>query len=389
MISSTVIRLSNPSRDHWFKKLFSIPRSICIWSALLLLLVPMFAQARTLELEWNPNDEPNIAGYRLHFGTTSGKYSEEITVGRNKTSATVEGLEWGKTYFFAVTAFNNYGLESRFSHEVAFPSPDRLLNLSTRGPLQLDGVLISGFLIAGNGEKRVLVRALGPSVPVRGMLSDPIVEVHNGSGRTIAGNDNWRLGGQEDAILASGLAPSNDKDAAIIVTLSAGAYTIVLRDGDGGTGIGLAEIYDLDNSRDTMRLSNSSARGSILSGDNILIGGVVIGSGENRTRIVSRALGPSLAEWDVPYALGDPVLQLYDGNGTMIASNDNWKDTQQKEIEAAGIAPSDSRESAILATLPPGNYTALVSGKNGGMGIGLVEFYSLLSPEIVRSPGDQ
>lgn len=329
-----------------------------------------------LELEWKPNQEPDLAGYRLHFGTASGEYTEQISVGKNRTSATVDNLAQGKTYFFAVTAYNDRGLESRPSHELAYPSPDHFRNLSTRGPLHLDGVLISGFLITGDGQKKLLIRALGPSIPVPGGLGDPVLEVHDISGGTIATNDNWRNGGGEDAILASGLAPLNYKDAAVIVTLDAGFYTAVLRDGEGGAGVGLVEIYDLDEPRDTLRLSNSSARGSVLTGDNILIGGVVIEAAENRIKILSRALGPSLAEFGVPYALGNPTLQLYDGNGTMIASNDDWKDTQEREIEALGVAPSDSRESAILITPPPGHYTALVSGKNGGMGIGLVEFYS-------------
>ena len=345
---------------------------------MLSLLAPMFAEARALELVWNPNQEPDLAGYRLQFGTASGKYTEKISVGKSRTSTTVDNLSEGKTYFFAITAYNTKGLESRASNEVSYPSPDHFQNLSTRGPLHLDGVLISGFLITGDGQKKLLIRALGPSLPVPGALGDPVLEVHDISGGTIAVNDNWRMGGEEDVILASGAAPLNDKDAAVIVTLNAGAYTVVVRDGEGGTGVGLVEIYDLDDSRDTLRLSNSSARGSILTGDNILIGGVIIGSGENRTRILSRALGPSLAEFGVPYALADPTLQLYDGNGNMIASNDDWKDTQQEEIEAVGLAPSDSRESAILTTLSPGHYTALVLGKNGGMGVGLVEFYSFL-----------
>jgi hypothetical protein len=369
---------SKPSRCRWFKKIPTVRRFVYICTATLSLLAPMCVEAVPLELElaWKPNQEPDLAGYRLHFGTTSGQYTEQISVGKNRTSATVDNLPQGKTYFFAVTAYNDHGLESRPSHELAYPSPDHLRNLSTRGPLHLDGVLISGFLISGDGQKKLLIRALGPSVPVPGALGDPVLEVHDISGGTIATNDNWRMGGEEDAILASGLAPLNDKDAAVIVTLAAGSYTIVLRDGEGGAGIGLVEIYDLDDPRDTLRLSNSSARGSVLTGDNILIGGVVIEAGENRIKILSRALGPSLAEFDVPYALGDPTLQLYDGNGTMIAANDDWKDTQEREIEAIGVAPSNSRESAILITPPPGHYTALVSGKNGGMGIGLVEFYS-------------
>ena len=344
---------------------------------MLSLLAPIFAEARTLELVWKPNQEPDLDGYRVRYGTVSGNYTERINVGKLKTSATVENLSDTETYYFVVTAYNTHGLESRPSHELSYPSADEFRNLSMRGALQLDGVLISGFVISGNGRKKVMVRALGPSADVPHALSDPVLELHDISGGTIAANDDWRMG-NEEAILASGAAPLDDKDAAVIVTLNAGAYTVVTRDASGYGGIGLVEIYDLDDARDTLRLTNSSARGSILTGNNILIGGVIIGRGDTRIRILARAVGPSLTSQGVAYALVDPTLQLYDGNGEVIASNDDWKDTQQQEIEAIGLAPSNDRESAIVAALVPGHYTAIVTGKNGGMGIGLVELYSLL-----------
>ncbi len=355
-----------PASGFWF----------CTLSALLSFLVASPARARTFDLTWQANNETNIAGYRVHYGTASGNYPQHIDVAKNTTSAEVGNLSDDGTYFFAVTAYNNFGLESRASQEIFFPSPDQLRNVSCRGPLQLDGVLISGFIVGGHGQKRLVIRALGPSLPTSQFLSDPLIELHDRSGRTIAVNGDWRSGNAA-AILASGLAPTNDKEAAIIVTVNPGAYTAIARGEDGATGIGLIEVYDLDESRNTLRLLNSSARGSILTGDNILIEGVIVEASDLRTRVLVRGMGPSLTALNVPYALSDPTLQLYNGNGTVVAANSDWKDTHRDEITAMGVAPSDDRESVIIAPILPGNYTAILSGKNGGMGVGVIEAYSL------------
>jgi hypothetical protein len=346
------------------------------YSVVLFLLLAAPGGARTLELTWNSNRESDIAGYRLRYGTGSGNYTQQINVGSTTTSATIENLLDGQRYYFALTAYNNLGLESRFSHEISYPSPDQFRNLSARGAIHLDGVLISGFIITGSGQKRIMVRALGPSLSVTTGLNDPVLELHDSSGGIISANDDWRMG-DENAILASGLAPTSDKEAALIATVNPGPYTVIARDSHGASGIGLVEIYDLDEPRNTMRLVNCSTRGSVLIDDRILIGGVIIEAADNRTRILTRAIGPSLAAAGVPYALTDPMMQLYNSNGTVIASNDNWMDTQRAEIEAIGVAPSDVRESVILASCLPGHYTAVMSGKNGGMGVGLVELYSL------------
>ena len=334
------------------------------------------APARTLDLSWNPNSEADLAGYRLYYGTASGTYTKQINVGKEKTSAAVENLLDETRYFFAVTAYNDRGLESRPSNEISYPAPDQLRSLAARGPLQLDGVLINGFVIAGAGQKKLLIRALSLSMLIQQGWDDPFLEVHDINGRTIATNDNWRMG-DEQAILDSGLAPTNDKDAAVIVTLNAGAYTVVTRDGSGDRGLGLVEIYDLGEARDTLRLTISSARGSILTGEGVLIGGIILEAGDRRTKIIARGLGPSLAAAGVPYTLSDPTLQLFDGNGTVITSNDDWKETQQQQLEAVGVAPSNDRESAMITPLVPGRYTAILSGKNQGMGVGLIELYSL------------
>jgi hypothetical protein len=252
-----------------------------------------------------------------------------------------------------------------------------LLNMSTRGLIQTgDRVLIAGFVIAGNTQKAVMVRAIGPSIALSTALSDPMLELHDSTGKLIAINDNWKTS-QQEQIAASGLAPTDSREAALITTLSPGSYTAVVRGAGSATGIGLVEIYDLDNSRGLPQLINISARGNVLTGDNVLIGGFIVTGGTLSKTVAIRASGPSLTSRGVTGALPDPNLKLYDGNGTLIAANDDWKTSQQAEITATGLALANDRDSAVLATLPPGPYTAITAGKNGATGVGLVEIYSI------------
>jgi hypothetical protein len=238
-----------------------------------------------------------------------------------------------------------------------------------------DQVCISGFIIQGQ-SKRVGVRGLGPSirvggVPVPGTIADPLFEVHDATGATIFLNDNWRTL-QETEIQDSGLAPGNDMEAALIATLPAGDYTAVLRDTNGRAGIGLIEVYDLDPGGNS-KLLNLSARAYVGANDEVLIGGLVVQSVSRR--LLLRALGPELAAYGVTGELGNPVLELHDFNGAILASNDNWRDaSNSSEIADTGLAPADDRESAILAPLGPGTYTAIVRGL-GGTGVGLLEAY--------------
>ncbi|MGH8094907.1 MAG: PKD domain-containing protein [Chthoniobacterales bacterium] len=263
-----------------------------------------------------------------------------------------------------------------------------LLNVSAR--LQVgtgNDVAISGFIVTGPaGTKQVLIRALGPSLAplgVAGSLQDPYLELHNSVGATIATNDNWEttvLGGeiisdQVTVIRATGLAPTDGAESAILVDLVPGAYTAVARGADGGTGVGLVEVYNL-NQQSPAVLSNLSTRGFVETGASVLIGGFIVG-GSDMSTVVLRALGPSLLPAGVLDYLADPTLELHDANGALLASNDNWADTQQTEILASGLAPGDPLEAAIESTLAPGNYTAIVTGKNGGVGVSLMEIYKL------------
>jgi hypothetical protein len=256
----------------------------------------------------------------------------------------------------------------------------QFLNISSRLHTGTgDNGLIGGFIILGADSKRVLVRVLGPSLAshgVSGALSDPTVELHDHTGAIVATNDNWK-DTQQNEIAGTGLAPGDDRESAIAITLSPGAYTAIARGAGNSTGIVLLEVYDLNRNANS-RLANVSTRGFVDLGDNLLIGGVIVGGGNGGVSvIVARALGPSLGNAGVQNAMQDPVLELRNQEGTLLDSNDNWKDDNKQAVAGTGLTPSDDRESAILAVLPPGAYTAIVRGKNNTTGVALVEFYNL------------
>ena len=222
------------------------------------------------------------------------------------------------------------------------------VNISTRlSVLAGDNVAIAGFIITGTSPKKVLVRGIGPSLAsahVVGFLTDPTLELRTG-GTIISSNDDWR-NAQEAEIQATTIPPSDDRESAVVATLDPGAYTAILAGKNGSTGVGLVEIYDLDQQAQS-KLANISTRGFVNSGDNVMIGGFVIGGiSGGSSKMVVRAIGPSLTALGVAGALQDPSLEIYDSDGAVIASNDNWQDTQGTEITAAGLAPPDDRESA-------------------------------------------
>jgi uncharacterized protein (DUF1800 family) len=254
------------------------------------------------------------------------------------------------------------------------------VNISTRMMVETgDNVLIGGFIIYGTGQKNIAVRAIGPSLPVAGVLSDPILELYDATGAVVASNDNWRTS-QETAIRAAGLAPRNDFDSALITTLPTGNYTAVVRGVNNATGVALVEVYDLEGDIPAARLGNISTRGRVLTGDNAMIGGFII-RGDVAKQMIIRVKGPSLSLNGVPLAgrLMDPTVELHDVNGAPVA-NDNWRSDQQAEIAASNLAPTDDREPAIVATLPPGQYTAVVRGAGDSTGMALVEMYDLDHP---------
>ncbi len=255
-----------------------------------------------------------------------------------------------------------------------------LLNISTRMQVLTDDkALIGGFIITGTELKRVLIRGIGPSLNgVGAVLSNPTLELHHG-GTTIVTNDNWKIRtdgtSQQADIEATAISPTNDLESAILVMLSPGAYTATLSGKDGGTGVGLVEVYDLGQGANS-RPANVSTRGFVDGGDRVMIGGFIVGggSGVGNARVIVRALGPSVP---VAGALGNPTLELHDGNGGLIASNDNWRSDQEAEIIATGIPPASDLESAIVSDFAPATYTAIVRGVNNTTGVALVEAYTL------------
>jgi hypothetical protein len=256
----------------------------------------------------------------------------------------------------------------------------RQLNISTRENVGAgEKVLIGGFIITGSTSKKVILRAIGPSLSafgLTGLLQDPTLELRDDSGATLLSNDNWR-DTQASEILATDLQPGDDHESAIVTTLPPGEYTAIVQGQNNTTGTALVEAYDLDPAPDS-EFGNLSTRGFVGLDDQVLIGGVIISDEESaHANVIVRALGPSLGNLGVADPLQDPTLELHDVNGTTVAFNDNWQDTQTGYITSAGLAPADDREAAIFASLPAGSYTAIVRGANATTGIGLVEAYNI------------
>ena len=246
-----------------------------------------------------------------------------------------------------------------------------------------DNVGIGGFIITGTAPKHVLLRAIGPSLTGLGIadaLANPQLELHGPGDFITIINDNWR-DTQEAAIQATGIPPSNNLESAIETTLAPGAYTAIVRGRDNTSGVALVEVYDLDQATES-KLANLSTRAMVNSGDNIVIAGFMLGADSGSDRIVVRGVGPSLALLGVPNSLPDPTLELRDANGALIVANNNWQDNPQwaNELTAAGLAPAHNLEAAIVATLPPGPYTALLAGAGNGTGVGVVEVYDRGGP---------
>jgi len=210
------------------------------------------------------------------------------------------------------------------------------------------------------------------------VINDPILRLFGPTGSPLGVNDNWQ-DTQQAEIEATGIAPQDPREAAIVAMLSPAAYTTTLADATGATGVGLVEVYDLDSAA-TTRLANISTRGFVQTADNVMIGGFALGgSSINPARVVVRAIGPSLGQSGINNPLQDPTLQLFDNNGQSMAFNDNWMDdpNQVAELQTRGLAPQSSSESALVTSLPPGQYTAVVAGQGGGIGVGLIEVYAV------------
>ncbi len=261
--------------------------------------------------------------------------------------------------------------------------PAQSQNISTRANVGLDDhVLIAGFIITGTNPKMVVLRALGPSLSISnisGVLADPFLELHDSSGAIIATNDNWMdLSPADQTTLDDNmLAPTADAESALVANLNPGLYTAIVRGVDNTTGVGLVEAYDIDGGTTDSKLGNISTRGFVETGENVMIGGFILGGGGGGfSTVIIRGLGPSLAD-SITDVLADPVLELHNADGDVIDSNDNWMDDPNMQmVSDAGLAPTDPNEAALYEILPAGLYSAVLSGAGDTSGIGLVESYN-------------
>ena len=256
------------------------------------------------------------------------------------------------------------------------------LNLSTRLKVNTgDKALIGGFIITGTAAKKVALRGLGPSLDTLGLanvLSEPILDLRNSAGISLLKNDNWK-DTQRSQIEGAGLQPTNDLESVIIATLDPGAYTVLLTGANAGTGVGLIELYDTDTPGSASELANISSRGEVQTRENVMIGGMILGGSTNNTRVIVRGLGRTLADAGLGTPLADPTLDLRDANGARLTYDDNWQDdaATATQLSSFGLAPKMAEEAAILTSLPPGAFTAILADKNGGTGVGLIEIYNL------------
>jgi hypothetical protein len=316
---------------------------------------------------------PN-GGTVINWRLYSGPAPVQLT---NANSATANAsFSAPGSYAFMVSVTDNIHAVAHDAVIIKVMPHVRMANISTRAAVgTAQNVAIAGFIINGDSPKRVMVRALGPSLTpfgVAGGLNDPMLDLRNGAGNPIATNDNWK-DSQKQSIVDTGLAPETDSESAIVATLPPGNYTAIMNGKDDTTGIGLVEVYELDA---TARILNISTRALVGGGDNVMIAGLILNGTDNGT-ICFRALGPSLAAFGVQGVIADPRLDLFNAQGTKLGANNNWKDSQQNAIQSAGLAPGNDTESALLTNLAPGNYTAIVSGVGGATGVALVEAYHL------------
>ena len=335
--------------------------------------------------------DTNPTGFQMVTGNLNGTLQQTLDF------AVAQKAHFVEVYSQWFTTANADILRNASAQMAQFTTPPPTIgNISTRGFVQTgNDVMIGGFIVQGTGPKTVIIRAIGPElIPppynIPNALADPTLELHNGTGALIASNDNWQstiIGGiitadQVTAIQTSGHAPTQPSESAIIGTLQPGNYTAIARGVNNTTGVALVEVYDLGTATGSV-LGNISTRGFVQTGNDVMIGGFIVQGTEPKTVII-RAIGPELIAppYNIPNALADPTLELHDGTGALIGSNDNWQTTviggiitssQVSAIQNSGHVPTQPSESAIVATLQPGNYTAIVSGVNNTVGVALVE----------------
>ncbi len=318
----------------------------------------------------------------LAFSAMSDNANVSVTV--SGTKLLVGGNQVGSALITVTATDLDGAMVSDFFTVNVIAAPGRLVNLSTRMQVGTgDNALIAGFIMRGSAPKRLAVRALGPSLTALGVpnaLANPLLELRDSAGATIATNDDWGSAANNQDVTDVGLAPGSPQESAILTTVPSSttgtAYTAIMRGVNNTTGVGVVEVYDLD-SGPSSTLLNISTRGQVGVDPNALIGGFILGGSESK-QIFVRAIGPSLTQFGVPNALANPTLELRNAQGGLVDSNDDWMNSPQKtQIENSGLAPTRTEESAVLQTLVTGQYTAIVRGASGGTGVGSVEVYQL------------
>lgn len=309
--------------------------------------------------------------WKLYSGPAS------VTFGNTSSASTTASFTQPGSYILELSADDGVHAVAYDAVNITVMPNVRVANISTRAAVGVgENVLIGGFIVQGSAPKQILIRASGPSLAnagVQGALVDPVLELHGSSGALLMSNDNWK-DSQQQAIQTAGLAPGDDRESAILTSLAPGSYTAIVTGKNNSGGIGLIEVYEMQQSG--TRLMNISTRGLVGTGDSVMIAGMIL-NGTDPATILFRAIGPSLGNAGIQNVLADPALDLFNAQGTKIATDNNWKDSQQAAIQASGLAPSNDLESAMLVDLVPGSYTAILSGVNGATGVALVDAFHL------------
>jgi hypothetical protein len=364
-----------------------------IASPLEVLSVYLYQDTSHLAVRFNSHLDPDTATVALNYYLVQPDIpvSEAVMSAEPDTVIlTLSPLTLNQTYYLTTSnvqdtapSANTIWLRSQTTFVAEYRpavTGSRLANISTRLQVGVgDDVLIGGFIVRGGPSKRIMIRAIGPSLSSSGVanaLGDPVLELHDSTGAVIATNDDWADNANQQEIIDTGIPPVSPKESVILARLPSDdngvAYTAVLSGAGATTGVGLLEVYDLEQGLGPQVL-NISTRGRVDVGENAMIGGFIV-TGPASQRVIVRAIGPSLP---VAGKLADPTLELHDGNGGLLASNDNWRSDQEAEIIATTIPPTNDFESAIVATLPPASYTAVVRGVDNGTGVALVEVFAL------------
>jgi cyclophilin family peptidyl-prolyl cis-trans isomerase len=315
----------------------------------------------------------------LNYSAQSDSASVSVVV--SGTKLLVAGNSVGSAHVTVTATDFDGGTVTQVFNVNVIAAPGRLVNLATRMQVGTgDNALIAGFIMQGSSPKRLAIRAIGPSSGLPGAVANPTLELHDSSSATIATNDNWGDAANKQDVSDIGLVPGSPNESVILTTVPSStngvAYTAVMRGANNSTGLGVVEVYDLDSGPGSTLL-NISTRGQVGADPNALIAGLILGGADSKTVLV-RAIGPSLTGFGVPNALTNPTLELRNAQGGLIDSNDDWMNSPQKtQIQNSGLAPTDSKESAVVQTLAAGQYTAVVHGANGGTGVGSVEVYQL------------